>query len=124
MTTGIGCWLMSFLRNVSPSMRGISMSRVMTSGTCSLMRSAATNGSPAVAITSISGSDDKHLAQRLAHHGGVVHNQYANLRIGHERDLVSCLLQKSIGSEALGVHERKLCRAQVSRLSRTSPVRC
>ncbi len=35
MTTGIGCWLMIFLRKVSPSMRGISISSVITSGTCS-----------------------------------------------------------------------------------------
>jgi hypothetical protein len=49
---------MIFLRKVSPSMRGISISRVITSGICSAMRSAATNGSPAVAMISISGSDE------------------------------------------------------------------
>ena len=37
ITTGIGCWLMIFCRKVRPSMRGISMSRVITSGTCSLI---------------------------------------------------------------------------------------
>jgi len=56
ITTGIGCWLMIFCRNVSPSMRGISISRVITSGTSSRMRSVATKGSAAVPITSISGS--------------------------------------------------------------------
>ncbi len=56
ITTGIGCWLINFFKKVSPSMRGISMSSVITSGACSRMRSAATKGSPAVPITSISGS--------------------------------------------------------------------
>src|SRR5579863_8154329 len=46
-------------RNVSPSIRGISMSSVMTSGTCWLMRSAATNGSDAVPITSICESAER-----------------------------------------------------------------
>ena len=59
MITGIGCWLMIFCRNVSPSMRGISISSVITSGTCSCIRSAATKGSPAVPMTSIEGSLDK-----------------------------------------------------------------
>ena len=58
ITTGMGCWLMIFFRKVSPSMRGISISSVITSGTCSAMRSAATKGSLAVPITSISGSDE------------------------------------------------------------------
>ena len=57
ITTGIGCWLMIFFRKVSPSMRGISISSVITSGACSAMRSAATKGSLAVAMTSISGSE-------------------------------------------------------------------
>ena len=39
-------------------MRGISMSSVMTSGTSCRIFSAAANGSAAVAITSMSGSDD------------------------------------------------------------------
>ena len=56
ITTGIGCWAMIFCRNVSPSMRGISISRVITSGVCSRIRSAATKGSAAVPMTSISGS--------------------------------------------------------------------
>jgi hypothetical protein len=58
ITTGIGCWLMIFRRNVKPSMRGISMSNVITSGACSRIRSAATNGSLAVPMTSIPGSED------------------------------------------------------------------
>ncbi len=57
MTTGIGCWLMILRRKVRPSMRGISTSRVMTSGIPSLSRSAATKGSEAVAMISISGSE-------------------------------------------------------------------
>lgn len=57
--TGSGCWLMIFCRKVKPSILGISMSSVITSGISSRMRSAATNGSAAVPITSISGSRDK-----------------------------------------------------------------
>ena len=34
MTTGIGCWVMIFFRKVSPSIRGISISSVITSGIC------------------------------------------------------------------------------------------
>ena len=56
ITTGTGCCAMSLRRNVMPSMRGISTSSVMTSGTSSWMRRAATNGSGAVPMTSISGS--------------------------------------------------------------------
>ena len=59
MTTGMGCWLMIFCRNVSPSMRGISISSVITSGICSAILSAATKGSPAVPITSMAGSADR-----------------------------------------------------------------
>ena len=60
MITGMGCCAMILRRNVSPSMRGISISSVITSGTRSPMRSAAaTYGSHAVAITSIIGSVDR-----------------------------------------------------------------
>jgi len=59
MTTGIGCWLMSLCRNVIPSMRGISTSSVMTSGISREIRSAAMNGSAAVPITSMPGSEDR-----------------------------------------------------------------
>ena len=38
ITTGIGCWLISLRRKVMPSIRGISTSRVMTSGASSPMR--------------------------------------------------------------------------------------
>ena len=55
---GTGCWLISLCRNVTPSMRGISTSRVMTSGTSSLILSAAMYGSAAVAMTSRCGSAD------------------------------------------------------------------
>jgi hypothetical protein len=57
ITTGSGCWLISFCKKVRPSMRGISISRVMTSGTTVFKRSAAIKGSEAVPTTSISGSD-------------------------------------------------------------------
>ncbi len=43
-------------------MRGISMSSVITSGTSSAIFSAATYGSPAVPITSISGSESSSAA--------------------------------------------------------------
>lgn len=56
ITTGIGCWVIIFRRKVSPSIRGISTSRVITSGTSSAMYLAATKGSEAVPITSSSGS--------------------------------------------------------------------
>ena len=55
-TVGMGRWAMILRRKVMPSMRGISTSRTMTSGTSSLMRCAAMNGSPAVAMTSMSGA--------------------------------------------------------------------
>ncbi len=42
ITTGIGCWAISLRRKVMPSMRGISTSRVMTSGISSWIRRAAT----------------------------------------------------------------------------------
>ncbi len=56
MITGIGRCAMILRRNVMPSIRGISRSRIMTSGISSWRRRAATNGSDAVPITSISGS--------------------------------------------------------------------
>ena len=58
ITTGIGYWDMSLRRKVKPSIRGISTSRVITSGTSRLIRSAAIKGSPAVAMIWISGSLD------------------------------------------------------------------
>ncbi|MHC2736348.1 hypothetical protein ACVMFA_002109 [Bradyrhizobium liaoningense] len=59
MITGIGRCAMILRRKVMPSMRGISRSRMMTSGSSFSSRLAATNGSDAVAITSISGSSLK-----------------------------------------------------------------
>ncbi|MHC2750116.1 hypothetical protein ACVIWV_005570 [Bradyrhizobium diazoefficiens] len=56
MITGIGRCAMILRRNVMPSMRGISMSRIMTSGISFWRRRAAANGSDAVPITSMSGS--------------------------------------------------------------------
>ena len=54
---------MSLRRKVSPSMRGISMSRVMTSGTSLLIFSTATSGSTTAAMTSMSGSDARSWAR-------------------------------------------------------------
>jgi hypothetical protein len=56
ITTGIGRCAISLRRKVMPSMRGISTSSVITSGTSSWMRRAATNGSDATPMISISGS--------------------------------------------------------------------
>ncbi len=74
ITTGMGCWVMIFCRKVSPSMRGISISRVITSGTCSRIRSAATKGSEAVANDFDFRVAREHFAQCLANHRGVVHD--------------------------------------------------
>src|SRR5690606_38344072 len=54
ITTGIGRSRMSFSRKSSPSIRGISTSRVSTSGLCCLISSRATSGSGATATTSMS----------------------------------------------------------------------
>ena len=56
MTTGIGRCDMILRRKVMPSMRGISTSSVMTSGSSSWIFFAAMKGSDAAPITSISGS--------------------------------------------------------------------
>ncbi len=56
MITGIGRCAMILRRKVSPSIRGISRSRMMTSGTSSWMRRAAMNGSAAVPSTVMSGA--------------------------------------------------------------------
>ena len=56
-TTGMGEFsLLSLRRNVSPSMRGISMSRVRTSGCSFGILSMAISGSLATPTTSMSGS--------------------------------------------------------------------
>src|SRR3954471_11080037 len=56
ITTGIGRNAMIFSRNASPSMRGISISSVSTSGLSVLIMSRATNGFGAAPTTSIEGS--------------------------------------------------------------------
>ena len=56
MTTGIGRCDIIFLRNVSPSIRGISMSRKITSGKLMRIFCAATYGSEAIPNTSRSGA--------------------------------------------------------------------
>ena len=58
-TTGIGCWDINFFKKVNPSIRGISISRVITSGLHSLILSTAINGSAATPIISIIGSVSK-----------------------------------------------------------------
>ena len=55
---GNGVLTMIFCRNVNPSIRGISMSNRITSGTWALILSAATKGSDAVALTSMAGSPE------------------------------------------------------------------
>ena len=56
ITTGMGWKCISFFRNVRPSMRGISISSVSTSGCSARILSRATYGSGAVPTTSRSGS--------------------------------------------------------------------
>ena len=56
ITTGMGCARMSFSRKASPSMRGISTSRVSTSGLSRRILSRATYGSEATPTTSMDGS--------------------------------------------------------------------
>ena len=78
MTTGIGCWLMIFCKNVRPSMPGISISRVMTSGTCF---ADAVGGDERVAGGSDhfnGGIGGEHLAQRLAYQRGIVDDEDSN----------------------------------------------
>jgi len=62
ITTGMGCPRISFSRNVSPSILGISTSRVSTSGFKALIFSRAMYGSGADPTTSISGSFERSVA--------------------------------------------------------------
>ena len=62
-TTGMGLCAMILRKKVSPSMRGISMSNVMTSGTSFMIFLTAIMGSAAVPMTSISGSASR-IAER------------------------------------------------------------
>ena len=76
ITTGIGCWLMIFLQERQPvHARHLDVERDHVRHSARAMRSAATKGSAAVPITSISGSRRENFAQRLAHHRGVVDDQ-------------------------------------------------
>ena len=59
MTTGIGRCAMILRRKVRPSIRGISMSSTMTSGSSFSSRRAAANGSAAVPMISMSGSSPR-----------------------------------------------------------------
>lgn len=56
MITGVGCSAMIFFRKVNPSMRGISMSRMSTSGQLPSILVSANTGSWAVPMTSMEGS--------------------------------------------------------------------
>ena len=56
ITTGVGRSLMILRRKVMPSMRGISTSSTITSGHCWRIFSMASNGSAAVAMTSMPGA--------------------------------------------------------------------
>ena len=89
ITTGIGCCIMIFFRNVSPSIRGISMSSVITSGTCSAMLLRRHKGIARGADHLDLRIRREHVRQRLAHHCRVVHNQHANLLNAHR--IASCL---------------------------------
>ena len=64
MTTGNGRRRMTFSRNASPSIFGISTSRVITSGLSALIASRASSGSDASPTTSITGSWDRAAAIR------------------------------------------------------------
>ena len=89
MTTGIGRCAISLRRKVMPSMRGISTSSMITSGSSFWMRRAATNGSDAVPITAISGSLPSIVGQRLAHDRRVVDDQHLHRRLhGARRNTV------------------------------------
>lgn len=83
MTTGTGCWLMSLRKNVSPSMRGISMSSVMTSGASARIFSAA------VRWVAHGGHDfdvrrgTENVDERLTHKSGIVDDEDAD-RFAHE----------------------------------------
>ena len=115
ITTGIGCWLMIFLRKVSPSMRGISMSSVITSG--HLL------GDAVRSDKGIAGRGDhfdlgvggENLLQRLAHHGRVVHDQHANFGCIHDR------LTAFIGDVRHGELLRDDCRFSASRVGIEPP---
>ncbi len=111
ITTGIGCCAMIFCRKVRPSMRGISMSSVITSGTCSRILSAATKGSEAVAITSIAGSEESTSLKVWRTSGGIVDDQNVNFRRTH-RSVFPIPLLCAAGSEAIWAR----------RWSSTSPV--
>ena len=78
MTTGIGRSVMILRRNVTPSMRGISTSSVMTSGLSALMRSRATNGSGGGADDLDLGIGRQQGRQQLPHDGGIVDDQNAH----------------------------------------------
>ena len=84
MITGIGRCAMIRRRKVMPSIRGISTSRTMTSGTSSWIRRAATKGSEAVAITSISGGSFRIsvMTRRTAAESSTISTRIGLLRMG------------------------------------------
>jgi hypothetical protein len=74
MSTGRGCARISFSRKVSPSMRGISTSSVITSGWRRWILSHAAYGSAAEPITSIAGSRERDVRHHLPHRCRIVDN--------------------------------------------------
>ena len=77
ITTGNGRSRMTFSRNSSPSIFGISTSRVMTSGLSALIASRASSGSAAWPTTSMPGSRDSAARDQAAHGGGIVDDEHA-----------------------------------------------
>ena len=70
-------------RKLMPSMRGISMSSVSTSGSRRRIMSRATNGSPAPPTTSMSGSPFSASLKQLPHDGRVVDDQHFDRTRAH-----------------------------------------
>ena len=99
MTTGMGWPRISFSRNVRPSIRGISISRVSTSGWRALIFSRATKGSAAVPITSSSGSELRICVSnwRMSDESSTISTLY-----GERICTVPSRLQSKITSESSG----------------------
>jgi hypothetical protein len=86
-TTGSGWYCISLRRNVSPSMRGISISSVSTSGASEMILSRATYGSGAVPTISMSGSSLKASARILR---TIAESSTINTRIFRFSDIGAC----------------------------------
>ena len=79
ITTGSGCCAISLRRKVMPSIRGISTSSVMTSGTSSWMRRAADERVRRGADDFDFGIGRQNLRHGLTHRGGVIDDEDADL---------------------------------------------